>query len=111
MVQEGRFRLLCTWGPERPRRFNEAPTLRDLGIDIVATSPYGLAGPRGMEPAVVHTLHDAFKEALYDPAHLAALDRYDMLVLYLDSAAYAEAARQYQAAEREILQRVGLLPR
>ncbi len=111
MVQEGRFRLLCTWGPERPRRFNAAPTLRELGIDIVATSPYGLAGPRGMEPAMVRTLHDVFKEALYDPTHLAALDRYDMPVLYLDSAAYTEASRQYQVLEREMLQRVGLLSR
>jgi tripartite-type tricarboxylate transporter receptor subunit TctC len=47
MVLVGRCRLLATWGEERPRRFSMAPTLRQAGIDIVNSSPYGLAGPKG----------------------------------------------------------------
>jgi tripartite-type tricarboxylate transporter receptor subunit TctC len=35
------------------------PTLVELGYQgMVVTSPYGLCGPRGMDPAVVKTLHD-----------------------------------------------------
>src|SRR3954464_13914496 len=76
-VQDGRLRLLCTWGAERARRFPDAPTLREVDFDIVAISPYGIAGPKGMDQGAVRVLHDAFRDALYDPAHVAVLDRFD----------------------------------
>jgi tripartite-type tricarboxylate transporter receptor subunit TctC len=109
MVEEGRFRLLATFGSRRTRRFPEVPTLREQGIDYAADSPYGLCGPRGMDPEVARTLHDAFREALFDPAHRPALDRFDQPILYLDGAAWAAAARRYVAEERELLRQIGLL--
>ena len=108
LVEEGRLRCLCTWGPTRARRFPEVPTLRDLGIDIVANSAYGIGGPRGMDPGVVRTLHDAFKEALFDPAHVAALDRFNQDVLYQDSADYTAYVREELEVERAVIARLGL---
>jgi len=110
MVEAGQLRLLCTWGVERLRRFPETPTLREHGIDITATAPYGLAGPRGMNPAVVHRLQEAFREALFDPAHVAVLDRFNQPVLYLDSTAYTAAAQRQFEIERANLRRIGMLP-
>ncbi|MBX6372947.1 MAG: tripartite tricarboxylate transporter substrate binding protein [Acetobacteraceae bacterium] len=110
LVQDGRFRLLAVWGAERMRRFPDAPTLREVGIDLVVNSPYGIGGPRGMDPAVVRKLHDAFKDALYDPATLAVLDRFNQPLLYLDSAAYDAASRAQVEVERAGLRRLGLLP-
>jgi tripartite-type tricarboxylate transporter receptor subunit TctC len=109
MVQEGSMRLLATFGSQRPKRFAEVPTLKEQGIDVVADSPYGLCGPRGMDPGVARTLHDAFREALFDPAHGAVLDRFDQRILYLDSAGWEAAGRRYVAEEREMLRRIGLL--
>jgi tripartite-type tricarboxylate transporter receptor subunit TctC len=108
LVKDGRLRLLATWGAERAKRFPDAPTLREQGIDIVSASPYGLAGPKGMDPAVVQVLHDAFKAALDDPAHLAVLERYDMSVAYLNSADYAEAARRQYEEDGAMIRRLGL---
>jgi tripartite-type tricarboxylate transporter receptor subunit TctC len=110
LVEEGRLRLLCTWGAERARRFPDTPTLREAGIDLVATSPYGVAGPRGMDPGVVRILHDAFREALFDPSHRALLERFDMQVAYLGSEDYAAAARRRHDEEREMVRRLGLRP-
>ena len=109
-VQEGRLRLLCTWGAARARRFPDAPTLREVGFDIVATSPYGIAGPKGMAAGVVQVLHDSFKDALNDPAHVAVLDRFDMQIAYLDSEDYATAVRRQYEEEREMVRRLGLRP-
>jgi tripartite-type tricarboxylate transporter receptor subunit TctC len=108
LVKDGRLRLLVTWGAERAKRFPDAPTLREQGIDIVSVSPYGLAGPKGMDPAVVQVLHDAFKAALEDPAHLAILERYDMSVAYLNSADYAAAARRQYDEDGAMIQRLGM---
>ncbi len=108
LVKDGRLRLLATWAAERAKRFPDAPTLREQGIDIVSASPYGLAGPKGMDPAVVQVLHDAFKAALDDPAHLAVLERYDMSVAYLNSADYAAAARRQYEEDGAMIRRLGL---
>jgi tripartite-type tricarboxylate transporter receptor subunit TctC len=110
MVEEGRLRLLATWGSARPPRFANVPTLTELGIPIVAEAQYGLAGPRGMDPAVVQALHDGFRTALFDPAHLAALERFHQRPLYLNSADYAAAVRVQFETEREALRRIGMLP-
>jgi tripartite-type tricarboxylate transporter receptor subunit TctC len=108
LVQDGKLRLLVTWAEERAKRFPEVPTLRETGIDIVSASPYGLAGPKGMDAGVVRALHDAFKDALYDPTHLAVLERYDMPVMYKNSADYTAFARAQAKEEAEMVRKLGL---
>ena len=108
LVQSGQLRLLATWGAERAKRFPNVPTLRESGIDIVSISPYGLAGPKGMSADVVRVLHDAFREALFDPAHVAILDRFDMQPMYLGPDDYAAFARRQFTEEGEMIRRLGL---
>lgn len=111
MVEDGSFRLLVTWGAERPRRFSQAPTLRETGIDLVYNSPYGLVGPRGMSPEIVRALHDGMKDALHDPQHRAILDRLDMPLLYKNTADYTAFLAQTVTEEREAVQTLGLRAR
>ena len=108
LVQDGKLRLLVTWGEQRAKRFPEVPTLREVGIDIVSASPYGIAGPKGMDPGLVRTIHDAFREALNDPAHLSVLERFDMPVMYKDTAAYQAFVRQQIAEDRVMIEKLGL---
>jgi tripartite-type tricarboxylate transporter receptor subunit TctC len=108
LVDEGRFRLLVTWGADRAKRFPDTPTLKETGIDIVATSPYGLGGPKGIDPGVVRVLHDAFKAALFDPSHVSVLERFDMPVLYMDSEEYEAFARRLYEEEAGAVRRLGL---
>jgi len=108
LVQSGRLRLLTVWSAERAKRFPDVPTLRESGIDIVSASPYGLAGPKGMSPDVVRVLHDAFKEALFDPAHVAILDRFDMAPWHMGPADYTAFARRTYAEEGEMIRKLGL---
>ena len=108
LVQSGRLRLLTVWSAERAKRFPDVPTLRESGIDIVSASPYGLAGPKGMSPDVVRVLHDAFKEALFDPAHIAILDRFDMAPWHMGPEDYTAFARRTYAEEGEMIRKLGL---
>ncbi len=107
-VDNGKLRLLVTFGEQRTRRWPQVPTLRELGHGIVAQSPYGLAGPHGLPPAVVQVLHDAFRSAMNDPAHVAELERYDQELAYLGPDDYGRAMRQAFAAERRTVERLGL---
>ena len=108
MAEEGRVRVLATWGEQRARRFPNVPTLRESGIDIVSISPYGLAGPRNMDPGIVRVLHDAFREALTDPSHMAVLDRFDMQPNYKNSADYTAFVRQTMEEERRLIQSLNI---
>ena len=67
LVQGGKFKLLVVWGSRRMPLFPDVRTLTEAGIDLVVNSPYGVGGPKGMDPAVVKTLHDAMKDASSRP--------------------------------------------
>ncbi|NMJ43564.1 tripartite tricarboxylate transporter substrate binding protein [Roseomonas sp. JC162] len=108
LVEAGQLRLLVTWGENRAARFPNVPTLREVGINIVSASPYGLAGPKGMDPGVVRALHDAFKAALYDPAHAEVLARYDMPLIYKNSADYTSYVGQVMEEEGTMIRRLNL---
>lgn len=109
-VDSGRLRLLATFGAARSRRWPDVPTMSELGHGIVAMSPYGLAGPRGVPEPIVRRLHDAFKSALFDPRHIAELAKNDQEVVYLDSADYGLSMREAYAAEKRTVERLGLGP-
>jgi tripartite-type tricarboxylate transporter receptor subunit TctC len=109
LVQAGKFRLLVVWGSKRLPLFPDVRTLQDAGIDLVVNSPYGVCGPRGMDPAVVKKIHDAMKDALFDEATQAVMATYNMPTLYLGTADYDKAAREQDKIERASLKRVNLL--
>lgn len=108
MVETGRMRLLCVWSPERASRFPEVPTLRELGYDMVVTSPYGAVGPKGMDPGIVRTLHDVFKEALDSPENARVRGNFDMPLEYRNSADYGEFIRQRAEYEQAMIRRLNL---
>lgn len=107
-VDNGRLRLLATMGAARSRRYANVPTLKELGHGIVAQSPYGICGPRGMPAGVVKTLHDALLAAMNDPQHVAELARYDQELAYLGPDDYARSMREIFATEKRAVERLGL---
>ena len=107
-VDNGQMRLLVTFGDKRTRRWPNVPTARDLGYNVVSTSPYGLVGPKGMDPAVVKTLHDAFKKALDDPKHAEVMEQLNQEVWYRSGDDYAKWARETYVRDKPLIERLGL---
>jgi tripartite-type tricarboxylate transporter receptor subunit TctC len=106
-VDAGAQRLLATLGDKRTRW--NAPTVKELGVDTVSNSPFGLVGPKGMPRDVVKVLHDAFKKSLDDPEYLKVLAQLDQPAWYMSSEDYARWAVGMLKAERATIERVGLL--
>ena len=106
-VDQGAFRLLVTFGDQRTRW--GAPTARELGYDVVSYSPYGIVGPKGMDPKVVKIIHDAFKKAIDDPENQKVLQQLDQLYWYRSSEDYAKWAAETNVSERALIERLGLL--
>lgn len=107
-VDAGTARLLATYGSKRTKRWPNVPTLQELGYDTVSDSPFGIAGPRGMEAAITTRLHDAFKKTLEDPAVLQTFEKYDQSVFYMSSADYTRFLTELYAKEKVLIERLGL---
>jgi tripartite-type tricarboxylate transporter receptor subunit TctC len=111
LVNAGRFRLLVTWGAARTRNWPEVPTLRDIGIDMVSNSPFGIAGPKGMDPNIIKALHDAFKKGLEEPSYAEAMARLDQEQFYLSSEDYRKFALREIEEARRFIAELGLGPK
>lgn len=108
LVESGQLRLLNIWTGERSKNWPDAPTLKELGYPYVLDSPFGIAGPKGMDAAIVKKLHDAFKKAVEDPAVIETLKKYDMMPNFLDTAAYKAAIEKSFVEEKKLITDLGL---
>lgn len=107
-VASGKLRLLATYGSKRTKRWPDTPTLDELGYKTVSDSPFGVCGPKGMDPAVTRALHDAFRKTLDDPAVLATFDKFDQTVIYMGTDEYTRWARETYVAEKATIERLGM---
>ncbi|WP_194722378.1 tripartite tricarboxylate transporter substrate binding protein [Noviherbaspirillum malthae] len=107
-VEAGRARLLVTYGSKRTKRWPNVPTLLELGYQTVSDSPFGIGGPKGMDPALVKRLQDAFKKTLEDPVVIATLEKFDQPIIYMDSAAYTKFAQTTFKEEKDMIESMGL---
>ncbi len=107
-VEAGRARILATYGSKRTKTWPDVPTLTELGYETVSDSPFGVGGPKNMDPAALAKLEDAFLQASQDPKVIQVLDRYDQPVMYMNSADYTAWAKKTLAAEKVTIERLGL---
>ena len=108
LVNAGEFRLLATWGGDRTKNWPDVPMLKELGIKLVANSPYGIAGPKGIDPKVVQVLHDAFAKGVKEPVYLESLKKFDQELAYLNTADYEKHAAAQIEEAKKLVEDLGL---
>lgn len=108
LIQAGKLRGLAVWTEKRLASLPDVPTLTELGLPFVFDSPYGMAGPKGMDPAIVKKLHDAIKVAMEDPKAIEVRNRFNMVDRYMDTAAYAKFQVELFEKEKKYLNDIGL---
>ena len=68
MIEGGQIRLLATLGEQRLwAPYEQVPTVKELGYDVIYESPNFAMGPAKMPPAIVDILIKAVKQAVDDP--------------------------------------------
>lgn len=108
-VQGGKVRLLATFTEQRLAKYN-APTVKELGWDLVIQSPVGLVAPKGLDPAVAARLHAVFRKAAADPAYLQQVELFDMQPGLMTGEGYAAYARAQFEREQKMLAEIGFKP-
>jgi tripartite-type tricarboxylate transporter receptor subunit TctC len=107
-VNAGQARLLVTWGAARTKNWPDVPTLKDVGIDLISNSPFGIGGPKGMDPAVVKVLHDAFKKGMEEQSYKDSMAKLDQEAFYMNTADYHAYAMKQVGEQKELVEALGL---
>jgi tripartite-type tricarboxylate transporter receptor subunit TctC len=110
-VDGGQARLLVTWGASRTKNWPNVPNLKESGIDMISNSPFGIGGPKGMDPAVVQILHDAFRKGMEEQSYKDTMAKLDQEAFYLDTAAYQAYAMKQVEEQKQLVEELGLRQR
>ena len=89
----------------RVPQFPQVPTLRELGVDAVIESPYGIAAPAGLAPARLRIIHDAFKAALESVQGRKILEQLNQPLNYRSPQEFEQYARSAYAREKTRMER------
>ena len=100
--KDGRLRPLLIFANQRSSRFPDIPVPTDLVNAKVQPGGLMLVGPKGLPPAVLQKLHDAFKTAMGEPEYKATVERFNLESTYLGP----EATRNATAASLEPLRKM-----
>jgi tripartite-type tricarboxylate transporter receptor subunit TctC len=107
-IKSGRLRVLATTGTSRSQTYPDVPTLKEAGLDIVASAWFGLFAPAGTPPAVVDRIYQATAAAARSPALRQKLAAQGDEVVVEGPAKF----QAFQAAElekwRNVITRAGL---
>jgi tripartite-type tricarboxylate transporter receptor subunit TctC len=107
-VNAGQARLLVTWGAQRTKNWPNVPTLQEVGVDMISNSPFGIGGPKGMDPAVVKVLHDAFKKGMEEQSYKDSMVKLDQEAFYMNTADYGAYATKQIGEQKELVEALGL---
>jgi tripartite-type tricarboxylate transporter receptor subunit TctC len=78
----GKVRILAVCAPKRYAEFPQLPTMAEKGYKAsnIATG-IGLAGPKGLAPAVVKQWEEAVEKTMKDPKVVALVDKLEGLII------------------------------
>jgi len=107
-VKTGKVNFLAVYSDKRLAAYPDVPTVIEVGYDVVAPSPIGIAGPKGLKPDVVKVLHDAFKKAAEDPAVVKVCSKLLMTLTYENAEQYKKTMKEMWDYYAAIADRLGL---
>lgn len=102
-VQAGRVTALAIAAPSRHPAAAEVPTFKELGVDFVAGSWFGLLAPSGVPDAVVARINADVRQALTDPELKAQIDKTGLVMAASTPEAFGEFLLQESSRLRKLV--------
>jgi tripartite-type tricarboxylate transporter receptor subunit TctC len=110
MALSGKLRLLATFTEQRLPRWQQVPTVKELGHNLVIESPVGIVAPKGLDPAIALRLQNALQKATQSADYQRLSAEYDLVPWLLDGAAYQQYATKQFVREKQMLDEIGFKP-
>lgn len=102
-------KVLVNFSSERSAKHPDVPTLKDAGIDANKNAYIGIVTPKGVDPEIIKTLHDAFKKSLEDPAVVSSLAKQAFDISYANSEDFRKIIKADYDVNGDLLRRANLV--
>jgi putative tricarboxylic transport membrane protein len=110
-LREGRLRVLAVSAPSRlPGPLAEAPSWLEQGVPCEIGAWRGVSGPPGLAPAAIAFWEQALAACLRTASWRQALEQQSWAPLHVSGPALASYLGQEEAAMRDGMENLGLLP-
>jgi tripartite-type tricarboxylate transporter receptor subunit TctC len=108
-LDSGRLRLLAVAGDARLTQFPDVRTVREHGLDVSVRKFRGLAGPKGLPPAVVAAWDAAIPKLLADPAYQKIYTKNSLLPGFIPHADYGKFMNGFGQQAEGFLKESGVI--
>jgi tripartite-type tricarboxylate transporter receptor subunit TctC len=109
-VDNGSFRILAFMGSARHERYPNVPTLIELGYKFADDALFTIAAPKGVPPAIVEKLTDAFRKGWEDPEVRQVLNKMDLKVAFSNSSETKKLLEESRAMNTKMAADLNILP-
>lgn len=103
LADAGELRILASFTENRLENFQDVPTMKESGYDILFGSARALVAPKGTPQEIIDYLHDNFKAAMETEEHMEKAKNADLPIMYMSP----EELGQYIVNEEEYLLGIG----
>ncbi len=90
LANSGELKILASFTEERLENFQDVPTLKEKGYEILFGSARALVAPKGTPKEIIDYLHDNFKTAMESAEHMEKANNADLPIMYMSPSELGE---------------------
>jgi tripartite-type tricarboxylate transporter receptor subunit TctC len=108
-LEAGKIRLLATFDPQRMEAFPNVPTVKESGYPVVLEKFRGLAGPRGLPPAITKIWDETVPKVLADPDYRKVYSAESLVANFIPHDKYQSFVTNFGSTTEAFLKESGVL--
>lgn len=108
LVKNNELRILASFTDERLEGFEDVPTLKEKGYNVLFGSARALVAPKGTPEEIIKTLHDTFKTALESEDNIEKSKNANLPLKYMSSEELTKYINEQETYIKEIVPKLGI---
>lgn len=108
LVKNNELRILASFTEERLEGFEEIPTLKEKGYNVLFGSARALVAPKGTPDEIVKYLHDTFKAALESPENIEKSKNANLPLKYMSPEELTNYIDEQERYIKEMVPKLGI---
>jgi tripartite-type tricarboxylate transporter receptor subunit TctC len=104
-----KVRLLATFNEKRMANFPDLPTVEELGYNVTVKKFRGLAGPKGLPPAITKIWDDVAQKILADPEFKKSYGEESLIPNFMSHDQYGPFITKFAADTGTFLKSTGVI--
>ena len=109
-VQGGKLKVLMVMADKRVKGFEQVPTAKERGIDLVIGTWRGIGAPKNTPPEIMARLRDITAKTAAEPLMHEVMAKQNLGYVYTDGAVFKETLAKDDAYFKDLIVKLNLKP-